>query len=149
MVDHPEFFDYAERIQEQKLFGDHEKWQHSTLMGKLTIGVMNWARRSDFINSIINAFTDQEGGSSPNARVLSIGLTMSSVVIGVIATFAIGRIVQMIIGREIVVEQNVVIETQIKLSDLMKDDDGNDDADLTNEQNNGENDRRSKKSKVQ
>lgn len=134
MADHPEFFNYAEKIQENKMFRDHEEWVHTTFFGKLTHKVLNWAKQSDFFGAVADALSDQSSEST-YGRTLSICLTMSIVVVGVVVLYALGSIVQTFIGEEIVVEQKVLIETQVKLSDLMKElesDDENDDDNIKN-----------------
>lgn len=73
---------------------------------------------------------------SPYSRTLSICLTLSIVVVGIVALYAFGRIFQVFIGEEIVIEQKVIIETQVKLSDLLKEgDDENDEDDGNNNKN--------------
>lgn len=134
MADHPEFFNYAEKIKEDKMFREHEEWIHTTFWGRLTQKVLNWAKQSDFFGAIADSLSNQHD-ISPYGRTLSICLTMSIVVVGILAIYALGSIVQMIIGKEIVVEQNIVIETQVKLSDLIKEEDDNDEDDSNNNKN--------------
>jgi hypothetical protein len=157
MANHPEFFNYAETIKNEQMWNDHEEWRHNTFLGKLTHSVMKFAHESEFFGAIADAFSDQENGASPYARTLSICLTISIIVVGVIGLYAIGSIIQMIIGREIVVEQQVLIETQVRLSDLMeqeeneKDDTGSivdeDDNTSSNELEKNKSNRRNKKLK--
>ena len=122
-MEHPEFFDYAERIKEERLWNEHQMWRHTTFFGRLTQTVLDWAHNNEFFSAIADAFTDQQGGSSPYARTLSISMIMTIVIAGVLGLYAIGRVIQSIIGKEIIVEQKVIIETQVKLSDLLKEGD--------------------------
>ena len=119
MADHPEFFNYAESLKNEQMWNDHQEWQHNTLVGKLTQSVLTWAKQSDFFGAIADALADQGGGSSPYARTLSICITISIVVVGIAGMYAIASIIQRVIGKEIIVEQKVIIETQVRLSDLM------------------------------
>lgn len=119
MAGHPEFFDYAERIKDDRMLNDHEEWLHTSLLGRLTHTVLTYAKQSDLFNAVADSLEDQESGVSPNSRLLTVFMTMSIVAFGVIGVYAIGRLIQMIIGKEIVVEQKVIIETQVKWSDLM------------------------------
>lgn len=157
MAEHPEFLDYIERIKDEKMWSEHEHWAHTTFFGKLTRSVMNYAKQSYFFGAVADAFAQQDD-QSPYKRTLSLSLSVGMIVVAVIALFAIGRIVQMFIGEELVMEQQIIIETHVKLSDLMKEgDDGgnNDDAEekeqkqiKTSEDGNRRN-KKSKKSKVQ
>lgn len=135
MADHPEFFNYADKIKEDKMFREHEEWVHTTFFGRLTHTVLNWAKQSDFFGAIADALSNQHD-VSPYSRTLSICLTLSIVVVGIVALYAFGRIFQVFIGEEIVIEQKVIIETQVKLSDLLKEgDDENDEDDGNNNKN--------------
>ncbi len=144
--EHPEFFDYVERMEDEKMFQAHQEWQQNSFFGKLVSSTLSWAQNNEFFGAIAKSFADPGSDVSPYARTAGICVTMGIVIVGVIALFAIGRIVQVVIGKEIVVEQKVFVETQIKLSDLMKEDGEVGEQKGENEEDSS---RRNKKSKVQ
>mmetsp|Transcript_8526 Transcript_8526/g.10686 ORF Transcript_8526/g.10686 Transcript_8526/m.10686 type:complete len:166 (+) Transcript_8526:122-619(+) len=142
--DHPEFFDYAQRIEDQRLFNAHQEWKHNTFFGKLTTSVLSYAQNSDFFGAIADGLSYQnDNGSyvSPYARTISICLVLSIVIVGIVGVYAIGNIVQTLIGDEIVIEQEIIIEETVKLSDLMKENGDDDDDDEDNDDNGNSNDR--------
>ncbi len=153
MEEHPEFLDYIDRLNDEKMYREHEAWLHTTFLGRLTNSVLSWAKQSDFMYAIAQSFSNEDIGSNPYGRTIGIAINVGIIVVGVIALYSIGRIIQVFIGKEIIVEQKVIIETQVKLSDLMKDDEFNPDDDTSNVNNDAKKKedaaRRNKKSKVQ
>ena len=145
--EHPEFFDYVERMEQEKLFQEHLEWQQNSFFGKLIASVTSFAENNKFFGAIAQSFAEPANDTSPYARTLGICITMSIVIVGIIALFAIGRIIQVFIGKEIVVEQKVFVETEIKLSDLMKEDGDGEEKKCVDDD--GAENRRNKKSKVQ
>lgn len=145
--EHPEFFDYVERMEQEKLFQEHQEWQQNSFFGKLIASGLSFAQNNEFFGAIAKSFSDPANDVSPYARTAGICMTMSIVIVGVVALYAMGRIVQVFIGKEIVVEQKVFVETQIKLSDLMTE--GVDGEEKKDVDQNGAANRRNKKNKVQ
>ena len=143
--EHPEFFDYVERMEQEKLFRAHQEWQQNSFIGKLMGSLLSWAENNEFFGAIAKSFSDTDTDASPYARTAGICVTIGIVIVGVVFLYAIGRIIQVLIGKEIVVEQKVYVETQIKLSDLMNEDVKGEEKNVGNDEVN----RRSKKSKVQ
>jgi acetyltransferase-like isoleucine patch superfamily enzyme len=119
MADHPDFLDYADKLQEQTAYGSHSEWQQKSILGKFTLLLIKLGDTS-FFRSISGALSDQDGGDSSEARLLSVFANLGSVILGVCVAYAIGRILQIFIGKEIVINQEVIIEEHVKLSDLKK-----------------------------
>mmetsp|Transcript_15495 Transcript_15495/g.18887 ORF Transcript_15495/g.18887 Transcript_15495/m.18887 type:complete len:156 (-) Transcript_15495:899-1366(-) len=121
MADHPEFFNYAEKAHDQRMWNSHDDWQETTIGGKI-VKFLRTMGDNIVTKAIIDAFNDQNGGSSPYARTLSIFANISVLMVGLLFVYAVSRIIQVIIGKEIVVHQEIVIEERVKLSDLLKED---------------------------
>ena len=119
MADHPDFLDYADKLQEQTAYGSHSEWQQKSILGKFTLLLIKLGDTS-FFRSISGALSNQAGGDSSEARLLSVFANLGSVILGVCVAYAIGRILQIFIGKEIVINQEVIIEEHVKLSDLKK-----------------------------
>lgn len=126
MADHPDFLDYADKFEEQTAYGSHSEWQQKSILGKFTLLLIKLGNTS-FFRSISGALSNQAGGDSSEARLLSVFANLGSVILGVCVAYAIGRILQIFIGKEIVINQEVIIEEHVKLSDLKKANNANSD----------------------
>jgi hypothetical protein len=118
MADHPDFLD-IDTSQEQDIYSAHAEWQNSTILGRLTLLLINLGDNS-LTRFIVRSFQDQQGGDSPQARILSIFANLGGLIMAIFVAYAIGHIVQIVIGKEIVINQEIIIEEEVKLSDLQK-----------------------------
>ena len=57
---------------------------------------------------------------SYQARILTIFANLGGVIVGICVAYALGRILQIFIGQEIVMNQEIIIEEEITLSDYKK-----------------------------
>ena len=116
-----EFLDYVESL---NLYNQNEKYNkletEKTIISKITKGIIDLIGGTPFINAIVNSYSNQEAGNSPQARALSFFVMVISIFMIVVVCFAVGRVLQMIIGNEIVVEQEVIIIENVKVSELRK-----------------------------
>jgi len=120
MADHSDFLNYAQNHEGQTAYSSsHREWQERTIVGKFTLFLIKIGDNS-FSRAISNALSNQDGGDSSEARLLSVFANLGAVILGVVVAYAIGRILQIIIGQEIVINQEVIIEEQVSLSDLKK-----------------------------
>lgn len=119
MADQPEFLHYGKKFADISEYTTHREWQESTYLGRLTLLLIKVGDNS-FTNAIIDALSNQEGGDSSQARLLSLFANLGTLIIGICIAYALGRILQIFIGKEIVINQEVIIEEEIKLSDLKK-----------------------------
>jgi len=120
MANHPDFLNYGSGFEgSASEYSSHREWQESTYMGRLTLLVIKLGDNS-FTNQIINSLRDQEGGDSPEARILTIFANLGGVIVGICVAYALGRILQIFIGQEIVMNQEIIIEEEITLSDYKK-----------------------------
>jgi|AntRauTorckE5430_2_1112549.scaffolds.fasta_scaffold01640_6 hypothetical protein len=119
MADSSDFLDYSNKHEGQTVYSSHREWQESTIAGKFTLFLIKLGDNS-FSRAIGNALSNQDGGDSSEARLLSLCANFGTVILGVIVAYAIGRIFQIFIGQEIVINQEVIIEEQVALSDLLK-----------------------------
>ncbi len=132
MPEHPDFLDYVDKIEQASTWDEHTKWQHTTILGRLTLALMKLGNNS-FIHAIIDALQDDSKDSVQ--RYLPVFANLAVLVVGVIAAFAIGRILQIFLGKEIVINQEIIIEEQVQLSDLMNAKDGAQNEEKKNRRN--------------
>lgn len=122
-----EFLSSHQRSSDQTFLDPHTEWQHNTVLGRLTL-LLHRLGDNPITHAVVDAF--KSGDDSGFNRVLKIGATISAIIIGVAAAYAVSRILQLFIGQEIVINQEVVIEEEVKLSDILKqlENDGNSEA---------------------
>lgn len=118
MAGHPDFLDVNE-FQEQDMYSAHTEWQNNTILGRFTLFLIRLGDNS-LTRFIIRSFQDQQGGDSPQARILSIFMNLGALLMALFVVYAIGHIIQILIGKEIVINQEIIIEEEVKLSDLKK-----------------------------
>jgi len=97
----------------------HQHWQQTTILGKLTSFIVSLSR-SSFFENVADAFRDQQQGTSLNAIILFNVVRICLIFMAVLAVFVIGKVIQRIIGDEIVVEEVIEIVEEIPRSSLNK-----------------------------
>jgi hypothetical protein len=119
MADHPDFLDVNTFQEQQDVYSAHAEWQNNTYLGRLTLLLIRLGDNS-LTRYIIRSFQDQQGGDSPQARILSIFTNLGALIMALFVVYALGHIIQILIGKEIVINQEIIIEEEVKLSDLKK-----------------------------
>mmetsp|Transcript_16587 Transcript_16587/g.31423 ORF Transcript_16587/g.31423 Transcript_16587/m.31423 type:complete len:143 (-) Transcript_16587:266-694(-) len=118
MADHPDFLELY-TSPDYDAYSAQQDWQKNTILGRLTMLLIRIGDNA-LTRFLIRSFQDQQGGDSPQARVLSIFAHVLVLVMAIFVAYAIGHIVQIVIGKEIVINQEIIIEEEVKLSDLKK-----------------------------
>jgi hypothetical protein len=111
-----EFLNFQQHATDQTFSDPHTEWQHTTVLGKLTL-LLHRLGDNPFTHAIIAAF--KQGDESGFSRSLKIGSNISAIIGAVAVAYAIGRILQIFLGKEIVIHQEIVVEEEVKLSDLL------------------------------
>ena len=123
MAEFNDFLDYVENANKNTGINDgwaeHRVWKETTWAGKLTTLILKIGN-NPLTRAIVKGFSDQDNGNSINARILTVVASMSVVLVGILVLKALGRIFQVLIGKEIVVNQEIHVIEEVKLSDLLK-----------------------------
>lgn len=121
MADQPDFLNYGAEFENSssESWSSHTEWQHTSYLGRLTLFILRLGDNS-FTNAIIDALSDQDGGDSPQARMLTLVANLGGLIIGICVAYSFGRIVQIFIGKEIIMNQEIVIEEEITLSEYKR-----------------------------
>mmetsp|Transcript_23358 Transcript_23358/g.27599 ORF Transcript_23358/g.27599 Transcript_23358/m.27599 type:complete len:129 (-) Transcript_23358:195-581(-) len=101
------------------LTNSHQSWAN-----KLTSTILSYTHDSLLLNSIAEGLSDQDNGESGSGRALRM---LSFVLVGVmtlLVVYGFGRILQMLVGKEIVMKREIVIVEEIRLKDLLLGGDG-------------------------
>lgn len=127
MAEFTDFLDFVENANNDagttNAWAEHKIWRETTWAGKLTTLVL-MIGDNPVTRAIVNGFSNQDDGNSTNARILTIVASMSVVIVGVLVLKALGRIFQVFLGKEIVMNQEIHIIEEVRLSDLLKEADG-------------------------
>uniref|UniRef100_A0A7S1ZYL5 Uncharacterized protein n=1 Tax=Trieres chinensis TaxID=1514140 RepID=A0A7S1ZYL5_TRICV len=127
MADHPDFYGHleglareaAEREADRATREAHQYWLDNSIGGSL----VKLSRRvfdNPFVHAVTDSLLDQDQGNSTSSLLLKNAARLAVVLVGIITVLAIGRIFQMMIGTEIVIENEVVVVETVKRSDLEK-----------------------------
>lgn len=112
-VDYVDSLQRSERIKAQEARGAEmrEDWRRTTWAGAL-IATVERVGLAPFFESVGNSF---EGGADVSTTYYATSLfaRIASIAAGILGVYAIGRLMKMIMGDEIVVEQEIVIVEKI------------------------------------
>lgn len=125
--DHPDFKGYMEALANKATKAavhasqtqSHEEWLE-TSWGGYVVKTLRRVGDNKFIHALAEAFTDQEHGESTNAVLLRTFARMAIVIMAIFSFYVIGKLLEMLIGKEIVIEQDVIIIEEVRQSDLKK-----------------------------
>uniref|UniRef100_A0A7S4HKH0 Uncharacterized protein n=1 Tax=Odontella aurita TaxID=265563 RepID=A0A7S4HKH0_9STRA len=125
--DHPHFQGYMESLASKEAedaeFGSqmksHQEWLENS-WGGYVVRTLQRVGDNRFIHALADAFKDQDGGNSVSSILLKSFARISIVVVVIISIYAVGKLLQMITGKEILVEQDVVVIEEVRQSDLKK-----------------------------
>jgi len=95
---------------------------HQSWANKLTSTIISYTHDSLLLKTIAEGLSDQDNGESGSGRALKM---LSFVLLGVmtlLVVYGFGRILQMLVGKEIVVKREIVIVEEIRLKDLLSGD---------------------------
>ena len=117
-----EFVDYFSSMAREKAMEEarreavlrHEIWEQTTILGR----VSKWTKDMSgnrFFEAVTDAFRDQKEGSSVNVIILFNIARISLIVMAIVSVMYIGRIIQTIIGEEIIVEEEIEIIEEIPI----------------------------------
>ena len=87
----------------------------------MTSTILTLTQDSIILNSIPEGLSDQDNGDSGSGRALKLfafvttGVMVSCVVCG------LGRIIQVMIGKEIIIKKEIIVIEEVKLSDVLDD----------------------------
>ena len=129
----PPAFDWeaaARRLGQQNkdadMYARHQEWL-DTSWGGWAVQSLRAFASNDFFRSIADALHDDETNATAiavkNAARLAVMLAVILMVV------AISKLLQLLVGGDIVVRQNIIIEEQVRLRDLDGEVDGDDDED--------------------
>lgn len=106
--------------QDEQMYAAHEEWLKTTWQGR----IVGWIQAlglhfKPFFLAVSEAIQEEQ-----SARILGHVLRVIIVLVGIVSLYVIANIIQSIIGKEIVIEEEVVIIEEVKQSDLDKELDG-------------------------
>lgn len=124
---HPDFQGYmeslanraAEDVKFESQMKAHAEWLENS-WGGYVVRTLQRVGDNKFIHALADAVKDQDGGTSASSILLKTFARISVVVVVIITFYAIGKLSQMIVGKEIVIDQEVVVIEEVRRSDLKK-----------------------------
>lgn len=133
-----EFLDYIEQVEQnakdQAMYKAHAQWQQETWGGRLSLLILrigNIPIVQKFLDTVLNLSTGQSSNDNEwPMRVLRLVLILLIVLVIVTVFHIAASMIQLIIGREIVVNQEIQVIEEIKLSDLLQKDGEGEESDL-------------------
>uniref|UniRef100_A0A7S2RDJ7 Uncharacterized protein n=1 Tax=Eucampia antarctica TaxID=49252 RepID=A0A7S2RDJ7_9STRA len=92
-------------------------WRETTIPGRM-VSFVRFLVDNEFVHSVIESLRDKPGGESVSLRVLKMFAKLSIVLMMMASIHAFANVIQTLIGKELVVEQEVIIEHEVKRSEL-------------------------------
>lgn len=104
----------AQQQADEAMYAAHELWKETTWQGK-AVGLLQAFGRhfQPFFLAVSEAIKEEKA-----ARILGHFVRLVVVIMGVVALYVIAHLIQMVIGKEIVIEQEIVIIEEVRQSDL-------------------------------
>lgn len=104
----------ARQQADEAMYSAHEKWMETSWLGKIVGLVHSIANHfRPFFLAIADALQEES-----SARALAHFMRLLIVIVGVVSLYVISNLIQTIIGKEIIIEEEVVIIEQVRQSDL-------------------------------
>jgi phage shock protein PspC (stress-responsive transcriptional regulator) len=106
----------AHQQADEQMYASHQLWREKTWQGKI-VGVIHGIGQHfrPFIEAVAEALQEEKGAGF---RALQHFLRVVIVVVGIVSLYIIANLIQTMIGKEIVIEQEVVIIEKVRQSDL-------------------------------
>jgi len=106
----------ARQLADEEMYAAHELWKETTWPGKI-VGMIQAVGRhfQPFFTAVSETLQEEK-----SVRVLGHFIRLVIVIMGVLALYVIANLIQTVIGKEIVIEQEVVIIEEVRQSDLDK-----------------------------
>lgn len=95
---------------------DEKSW-----VGKMTSTILTLTQDSIILNSIAEGLSDQDNGDSGSGRALKLFAFVAVGVMVLCVVYGLGRIIQVVVGKEIVMKKEIIIIEEVKLSDVLGD----------------------------
>ena len=110
----------AEEAQQQadaEMYAAHRVWRETTWQGKF-VGLIRGVGQHfrPFFTAVAEALQEEKGSGY---RVLQHFIRVVIVIVSIVTLYVIANIIQKLIGKEIIIEQEVVIIEEVRQSDLL------------------------------
>jgi len=113
-------------------FRDYDPSHHSTpphtieydkksWVGKMTSTILTLTQDSIILNSIAEGLSDQDNGDSGSGRALKLFAFVAAGLMVLCVVYGLGRIIQVVVGKEIVMKKEIIVIEEVKLSDVLGD----------------------------
>lgn len=109
----------AQEAAHQESILRHQLWQETTILGRLTSLIQSFSKHP-FFQAVTDAFRDQQQGQSLNAIILYNAVRIGLIFMAILTVFIIGKLIQKLIGDEIIIEQVIEIVEEIPKSKAQK-----------------------------
>lgn len=104
----------AQRQADEEMYAAHERWRQTTWQGKIVTFIQAIGNHfKPFFLAVSDALQEEN-----SKRALGHFVRFVMVVMGILALYAIANLIQTVIGKEIVIEQEVVIIEEVRQSDI-------------------------------
>mmetsp|Transcript_176 Transcript_176/g.261 ORF Transcript_176/g.261 Transcript_176/m.261 type:complete len:141 (-) Transcript_176:355-777(-) len=113
MEDFLEFNNNADRQARDQTFYDHNDWRQTSIPGRVVSKLREFGQ-TPFIRALVLSFSDQKHGRSSPARALTFLVMVTSICAVIVTALLVGQIIQMIIGKEIVVDEEITVIEKVK-----------------------------------
>lgn len=122
------FDGYDERLAREQadeaMYSAHELWKETTWQGKIVSMVQAVGEHfRPFFLAVADALQEET-----SSRAIGHVVRLIIVVVGVLALYVVANLIQTVIGKEIIIEQEIIIIEEVRQSDL---DDENEKRDET------------------
>jgi hypothetical protein len=108
----------AHNAEQEAMWERHMQWRESTVAGRAVTALKGLASRfKPFFDAVVESVQEEK---SVSMRLLGHLVRLATIFAVLIAIYVVGRILQNIIGEEIVVEEEIEVVEEITRSELEK-----------------------------
>ena len=100
-----------------EMYAAHEEWLQ-TSWGGWAVRTLRSLADNSFFHAIADSLRNEDDGKDATAILITNGARLAVILAMILMALAIGKLLQMIIGEDIVVEQEVIVEEEVHRSEL-------------------------------
>ena len=119
----------AERLADAEMYARHEEWLR-TSWGGWAVRLMRNLADNSFTHAVMDAINSEENDMTSLA--VKNGARLAVIVGMILFTLAVGKLLSFLVGTDIVIEQEVIVEEEVRRGDL--DDDASVDEKVVHEE---------------
>ena len=112
-----------ERAWDEQMYANHEEWLQNSWGGWAVRSIRGFAGNS-FFQAIADSLYNQSGEQTATSIIVTNGARLAVILAMILMTLSVGYVLQMIVGQDIVVEQEVILKDAGRVRDVRSGPDG-------------------------